>query len=198
MVVGSVRPWPLTPRDMTERPDTQWPRYYVFERPRRAAAMLHVGSVHGSDPEIALLNARDVFARRPDRQAMWVARADKIYSQTREQMVNAEPPEEQSDPSTDPYHIFQKSNPRGASVYVGKVIASDHPAALRAALNKYEIVAAWVYWVIADPDLIVSHAVEADELYESASDKPFRHENHFPVRTLMREIMRKRSEQSRP
>jgi ring-1,2-phenylacetyl-CoA epoxidase subunit PaaB len=174
---------------MTTRPDTQWPRYYVFEKPRKTSTLIHIGSVHGSDAEIALLNARDVFARRPDRTAMWVVRSDKIASFTREQLASASTAAEAA-PNPETYFIFAKQNTRGTSVYVGSVVADQIPAALLAAQNTFELDAAWVIWVIREQDLIMPDNDDQDLLFNSASDQVFRHENHYPVRTMMRAVMR--------
>ncbi|MFB6891910.1 1,2-phenylacetyl-CoA epoxidase subunit PaaB [Kitasatospora sp. NPDC056327] len=44
----------------------------VFLRPRRGLAHQHVGSVHGADADMALANARDLYARRGDPISLWV------------------------------------------------------------------------------------------------------------------------------
>jgi len=44
----------------------------VFVRPRRGLAHTHVGSIHASDAELALRNARDVYTRRGEGVSIWV------------------------------------------------------------------------------------------------------------------------------
>ena len=44
----------------------------VFVRPRRGLAHSHVGSIHASDAELALRNARDVYTRRGEGDSIWV------------------------------------------------------------------------------------------------------------------------------
>ena len=41
-----------------------WPLFEVFVRPRHGVAHRHVGSLHAPDPELALVMARDLYARR--------------------------------------------------------------------------------------------------------------------------------------
>jgi len=53
--------------------DTQWPIWEVFVQEKQGAPHVHAGSVHAPDGELALLNARDVYARRPKVLSIWVA-----------------------------------------------------------------------------------------------------------------------------
>lgn len=47
----------------------------VFVRPRRGLAHVHVGSIHATDAEMALRNARDVYTRRQEGVSIWVVPA---------------------------------------------------------------------------------------------------------------------------
>lgn len=47
--------------------------YEVFRREKAGEAMLHAGSVSAESPELALLYARELFGRRGESQALWVA-----------------------------------------------------------------------------------------------------------------------------
>jgi ring-1,2-phenylacetyl-CoA epoxidase subunit PaaB len=58
--------------------DTQWPVYEVFHQSKRGAAHEHVGAVHAPDAEMALMMARDQFARRLSCSSLWVVREDHI------------------------------------------------------------------------------------------------------------------------
>ena len=44
----------------------------VFVRSQQGVSHRHVGSVHASDPEMALNNARDVYTRRNEGLSIWV------------------------------------------------------------------------------------------------------------------------------
>ncbi|WP_223788654.1 1,2-phenylacetyl-CoA epoxidase subunit PaaB [Marinicella meishanensis] len=52
--------------------------YEVFIRAKSGLNHRHVGSLHASDPEMALLNARDVYTRRQEGVSIWVVEAEKI------------------------------------------------------------------------------------------------------------------------
>ena len=65
----------------------QWLPYQVFKQEREGAPFRNVGSVHAADAEMALLAARDVFARRPACNSLWVVPAAVILARTAEELV---------------------------------------------------------------------------------------------------------------
>ena len=50
----------------------------VFVRSQQGVSHRHVGSVHASDPEMALNNARDVYTRRNEGLSIWVVPSASI------------------------------------------------------------------------------------------------------------------------
>lgn len=50
----------------------QWELYEVFVRSRNGLDHIHVGSVHASDDDMAILNARDLYTRRMEGVSIWV------------------------------------------------------------------------------------------------------------------------------
>lgn len=58
----------------------QWDLWEVFIQEAGNEPHHHAGSVRGSDPENALQNARDVFARRGALKSIWVIRTVDIIS----------------------------------------------------------------------------------------------------------------------
>lgn len=49
-----------------------WPLWEVFIRGRAGIHHKHVGSLHASDAEMAITNARDVYTRRQEGVSIWV------------------------------------------------------------------------------------------------------------------------------
>ncbi len=91
----------------------QWPLWEVFTQPRSGAPHEHAGSVHAPDSELALLNARDVYARRGEAVNIWVVPSAAIVASS---------PSEAGpffDPADDkPYrHPQFYRTPRGVRVY---------------------------------------------------------------------------------
>jgi ring-1,2-phenylacetyl-CoA epoxidase subunit PaaB len=56
----------------TIAPDAQWPVWEVFTQSAQGAPHEHAGSLHATDAEHALQNARDVYARRGEAISIWV------------------------------------------------------------------------------------------------------------------------------
>jgi ring-1,2-phenylacetyl-CoA epoxidase subunit PaaB len=60
--------------------EKNWPLYEVFLRPRNGLAHKHVGSLHASDDEMALQNARDLYTRRGEVESIWVVPSSSIIA----------------------------------------------------------------------------------------------------------------------
>ena len=60
--------------------DSQWPLWEVFTQPNRGEPFEHAGSVHAPDGELALQNARDVYARRGEAVNLWVVPTASIVA----------------------------------------------------------------------------------------------------------------------
>ena len=64
----------------TETTDSQWPLWEVFTQGTHGAPHEHAGSVHATDAEQALQNARDVYARRGEALSLWVVPSSAIVA----------------------------------------------------------------------------------------------------------------------
>ena len=58
--------------------DTQWPVYEVFHQQARGESHVYVGSVHAPDPEMALVLAKEQYARRQACVNLWVVPVEAI------------------------------------------------------------------------------------------------------------------------
>ena len=58
--------------------DSQWPLWEVFTQEAQGAPHEHAGSLHAADAEMALQNARDVYARRGGVVSIWVVPSASI------------------------------------------------------------------------------------------------------------------------
>jgi ring-1,2-phenylacetyl-CoA epoxidase subunit PaaB len=54
--------------------------YEVFHQEKRGKQVTHVGIVHASNPEMALVMAKEVFGRRGKTTSLWVAKTSDVYS----------------------------------------------------------------------------------------------------------------------
>ncbi len=71
---------------MTEElaPHSEWDVWEVFSQLEWGKPHEHCGSVHAPDAEIALQNARDVYARRFSVKSLWVVPANAIRATCQE------------------------------------------------------------------------------------------------------------------
>jgi len=58
--------------------DTQWKIFEVFHQQARGEAHVHAGAIHAPDAEMALLLAKEQFARRQACVNLWVVPAEVI------------------------------------------------------------------------------------------------------------------------
>ena len=65
---------------------TQHQLWEVFTQPGDGKPHEHAGSVHAPDAEMALQNARDVYARRGEAVSIWVVPSAAITASTPEDM----------------------------------------------------------------------------------------------------------------
>ncbi len=196
--------------------DTQWTRYQVFLQEKPGGVYQDVGSVHAMDGEMALLNARDVFARRPSVASLWVVLADAIFSQTRQELEelgglgagehgsSQEEPQAvdgrhsavgqtQRMPGPESYYTFCKSTSSGTQTLIGTVEASGSEDAMHEAVASYSgrFPAAqppFAWWVVPARLVMQNDPQDAESMFAPALDKPFRLSTDFHVVTAMREI----------
>ena len=169
--------------------DSQLPRYEIFivEKPGRPPT--YAGSVHASDDELALLNARDVFARRPDCHGLWAFRAEAISSRSAEEALS---PAEGTKPAPrERYLVFGKLGHKGVHTFLGAVEAALPDEAIGQARTLYgQGVVLW--WVAPERSRLASAADDAGPMFDPAKGKPFRDQAFYPVETLMRQLRRVR------
>jgi len=174
--------------------DTQWPRFMVFQQEAAGKPFVHNGTVHAPDIEMALLNARDVFARRPEAVAMWVVPANSIYTQTREELTKGlnELSTDQLMSGLTDYFVFGKYEEQAQCRHIGEVQASDPPGAVQAAIKKFGDQNPLWWWVFPKSDVLTSQPQDASPMFEPSRSKTFKDQAEYPVVTMMRELRAKK------
>lgn len=174
--------------------DTQWPRFEVFEQERPDQPHQNAGAVHAPDAELALLNARDVFVRRPECYSLWVAPAGAIFTRTAEELA-ADPAwrTAQAPPGAkrQPYQVFFKRSQRQSQTFVahaGTVEARSPEEALRLSVEQFGQGQPYVWWLVPEAAITRSDAADVDPMFGPALDKPFRMPNFYHVHTQLRAI----------
>jgi ring-1,2-phenylacetyl-CoA epoxidase subunit PaaB len=176
----------------TNRVDTQWPRYQVFQQERPGAPHQDVGSVHAPDPELALFNARDVFVRRPECVSLWIVPASAIFSKTAEEIQSEmDKLREQaaSGKERQLFHVFCKTKSAGTAAYHSSIEAKNAPEALVKTLGEGEgKLKAFLWWVFPASQVRETGREDIESMFLPALDKPFRLSTDFHTHSFMRDI----------
>ena len=174
--------------------DTQWLRFEVFEQERSDWPHRNAGSVHAPDGEMALLNARDVFVRRPNCLSLWVVPVDRILAKTAQELAHDSSwrnvPIDPAAPS-EKYLVFQKQTQRAAETYVthvGEVEARSPAEALSRALERFDRENVFVWWVCPDWAVTRSEAGDVASMFAPALTKEYRQPNFYRVVTQLQQI----------
>lgn len=192
----------------------QWPQYEVFKQERPDGPFRNVGSVHAPDAELALMNARDVFARRPACLALWVVPAAVILRRTVEELMaqrglslslwerlgegsSGSAAEQGSGGSGEKeqsiqYAVFIKQSDRQAMTYVeyvGQVEAHSSEEALSLAVAAFNTPPGTVWWVCPAREIIRSDPAELPG-FDAATSKLFRMPNQYRTVFTMQKIRR--------
>ncbi len=174
-------------------PDTQWPRFEAFKQDKPGQPHRNVGTVHAADAEMALMNARDVFARRPACHSLWVVPAGALFSRTAEELAASNPaPTTQDGGEPEPYAVFYKPSHRPGMTYVdyaGEVTAVSPEAALAAGREAFGAEEPVAWWVCRAAVIVSSQPDEADG-FAAATSKKFRMPNQYHTVSTMQQIKR--------
>jgi ring-1,2-phenylacetyl-CoA epoxidase subunit PaaB len=168
-------------------PDTQWPRYEVFKQDNPKKRHESVGTVHAPDAELALLNARDVFVRRPSAISVWVVPAAAIFAITAEEMeLNPDWHDEPvaADAPQQTYHIFTKQSQRRSMTYVehvGEVVAATAVQAIQQAMSNSNFTPGdvFVWWAVPETAVTRSEDNDIASMFAPAQDKTYRQQSYY-------------------
>lgn len=168
---------------------SQWPRWEVFKKDNERKPYQAVGSVHAVDPEHALLNAKNIFVRRPSAVSLWVAPAAAIYAKTAEELAH-EPQFAERFESTQPFAIFRKSSHRRSITfmdYLGEVSAGTPQLALQQAIEQFNDKPGLAWWVIPTAAITSSAADMVEAWFDPAKTKTYKQQSQYGFVSKLRE-----------
>lgn len=64
----------------TKHDSANWPLWEVFIRSKQGLDHKHAGSLHATDAQMAIENARDVYTRRQEGISIWVVESKYIHA----------------------------------------------------------------------------------------------------------------------
>ena len=165
--------------------DTQWPRYEVFKQDTPKKVHQAVGTVHAPDPQVALLNARNVFVRRPKAVSLWVVPAGSILSFTAEELAANPDWHVESIPAgfpNQPYIICRKTSQRRSMTFVEylcEIEATTPKQALHQAIAEYDDTPTYVWWAFPKTAITTSDDDQVDSWFTPALDKTYRQQSAY-------------------
>ncbi len=163
--------------------DNQWPRWEVFKQDSTKKPYQAVGSVHAADPEHALLNARNVFVRRPSAVGLWVAKVDNIFSRTQEELEkNPLVKKDIGEQTAVSYHIFRKSSHRRSMTFmdhIGVIEETSAENALDEAIKQFGSDSDLAWWVIEDSAIAKSEPGLEDAWFAPAKTKTYKQQSQY-------------------
>jgi ring-1,2-phenylacetyl-CoA epoxidase subunit PaaB len=177
--------------------DYQLARFEVFLQEKKGAPFMDVGSVHAPDAELALLNARDVFVRRPECAGLWIIPAKEIYSRTAEElerskMISSSISGSPTDEAKENFMVFCKIKPSGSMIQTGNVLAASPQSALDLAIDQFsEETKPLVWWVFPERLITRNNIDDEESFFLPALDKPFRLSTDFHTVSTMRQLKQK-------
>lgn len=177
----------MTTHPLPTMTDTQWPRFEVFKQDKPSKPHEAVGSVHAPDAEMAMLNARNVFVRRPSAVSLMVVPAEAIFTITREEIAQnrnwwIETGEVKG--GLRPFLIFTKTNQRRSMTYV-KYSETIHALTAKGAVltsvknSMFDTDSIWVWWSIPQSAITYSQPTDIPSHFAPANDKTYRQQNQY-------------------
>lgn len=88
----------------------QWQTYEVFHQKSRGEHHVHVGIVHAPSPEMALIFAKEQYARRQKCVNLWVVKTQDVYSGSLEDQLVFEPAFDKSYREASGYKVRETIN----------------------------------------------------------------------------------------
>ena len=152
-------------------------------------AWRHNGTVHAPDAELALLNARDVFSRRPDAIGLWVVPDKAIYKVTKEQLAESKKLKNSLEfPSEKNIMVFAKLHELSQCEYLGDVKAKSALDALNSAQKKFPESDPLWWWLFPSEARLASEDADRDALFAPARHKTYKDQSEYHTVTMMRQL----------
>lgn len=161
-------------------PEDGWPRWEAFVRQNGGLAHIHSESVHATDAESALLNARDAYLRRVEGVSLWVAPSASVT--VWESDSTDDPPPASDAGAASLWEVFVRHRRGLAHLHAGSLRANSPGAAIAKARSAYVTRDEGVsVWVVPSADIYATDPAEADALFEPFSDKDYRYPTHYNI-----------------
>lgn len=168
--------------------------WIVFKQDSAKKPHQMVGSVYAADPEMALLQARSVFARRPKAISMWVVPASQTLSWTQEEvarLIDDPLDADLENAELVSWQVFRKVGQRRAMTFVehvGPIEARSAVDALQRGITTYrDRKETWVWMVVPDPALVRSAEADVESWFGPALTKTYKQQSAYGMVSTTRQ-----------
>lgn len=155
--------------------------WLVFKQDTPKKPHQMVGSVHASDGEMALLQARTVFVRRPKAVSLWVAAVDDAFTVTLEGIETLGDAPDSDDNET--WHLFRKTGQRRSMTFVDRVGAVKAGSAVDAIHQAIGSVSddktTWAWMAVPESVIYASEPDDVDSWFTPALDKKYKQQSQY-------------------
>jgi ring-1,2-phenylacetyl-CoA epoxidase subunit PaaB len=161
-----------------------WPRWEVFVRQRGSLSPIYSESVHASDVETALQNARDTYFRRGEGVSIWVVLSEdvSVWEPEADDAAAQDPRPDDGSGSTVLWEVFVRHRRGLNHLHAGSIPATDAGAALAKARNAFVAREEGVsVWVVPASAVHAADPEEADSMFEPFADKDYRQAVHYEI-----------------
>jgi ring-1,2-phenylacetyl-CoA epoxidase subunit PaaB len=153
----------------------------VFKQDKSDKPHQAVGSVQASDAEMALLEARHVFARRPQAVSLWVAKQSDIFSATAEELTALTRLHGPAVSAIKTYAVFGKASHKRSMVFVEYIGGFEGQSPVEAILHAEKIFKGLAWWAIPLEKLhkspIDSQTLES--WFSPANEKTYKQQSYY-------------------
>ena len=160
--------------------------WVVFKQDSERKPHQMVGSVRAADAEMALLQARSVFARRPRVISMWVAPMTSTTSWTHEDAERKDLTAYVEAPNAPTWYVFRKVGQSRSMTFVdhiGTVLAESAEHALGNAVRKFsDHKKSWVWMVVPELAISRSDPDDAASWFEPAKSKTYKQQSAYGLK----------------
>ncbi len=173
-----------------------WPLWEVFIRSK--LSHIHVGSLHATDADMALENARDVYTRRMEGVSIWVIPSIEIdafdmsggIENPTSEVIHAHPTFEEEQPISKAsnnedwvqWEVFFRTKKGLSHKHVGSIQSATAQGTLEKALAIYQdTLKVTNIWAVQSNHITASNPTDKEAFYDPAEDKHFRHATYYDI-----------------
>lgn len=138
--------------------------------------------MHATDPEHALLVARNVFVRRPSAVSLWVAPADRVLTVTQEELQGGRREEASAAKDAQRFQVFCKTSHKQSLAFAdhqGEVRARSPWEALARAQETFAVATPLAWMIVPEDAIVRTRDEDAPSWFDPARTKTYKQQSAY-------------------